>query len=174
MSYLYVIQCNEFYKVGIASDVAARVASLQTGNPYPLQVVAYYEFDNATPVEQSLHQCFAEQWQSGEWYKLGNGDLDKINSVCTLLGGKLETAPVEVGEQNVDDEQPVTPESVDQMERDGWRIEVINGGKYYHWRRGSADNRESRYGGYFADLPGDRQEEYFRRVEQRKEGKVEP
>lgn len=34
MEYIYLIECKEHYKIGIASDVFSRLATLQTGNPF--------------------------------------------------------------------------------------------------------------------------------------------
>jgi hypothetical protein len=43
-----------------------------------------------------------------------------------------------------------------------WRKEVIQGGKYWQWRIGSADSRKARYGGTFSTLSNDRKAEYER------------
>jgi hypothetical protein len=42
----------------------------------------------------------------------------------------------------------------------GWRIEVTHRGRYYFWRRGWGERRESRTGGKFAALPQERQSDY--------------
>jgi len=44
----------------------------------------------------------------------------------------------------------------------GWRVEVTRRGKYWTWRRGSAGNRQCRYGGKFETLPTERQMAYAR------------
>ncbi len=41
-----------------------------------------------------------------------------------------------------------------------WRQEVQRRGKYWQWRKGSAKNRSSRYGGKFDTLKPDRQVQY--------------
>ena len=42
MQYLYLIRCQQFYKIGVANDVQSRLAQLSTGNPFPLTVEAVY------------------------------------------------------------------------------------------------------------------------------------
>ena len=42
----------------------------------------------------------------------------------------------------------------------GWRIEVTRRGRYWQWRRGSLQNRQSRYGGRFDTLSAERQARY--------------
>jgi hypothetical protein len=49
----------------------------------------------------------------------------------------------------------------------GWRIEVFRRGRYWMWRRGHGNKRESRYGGRFALLPPERQAAYFENVRRR-------
>lgn len=170
MPYLYVVRCNEFYKIGIAADVSARISNMQTGNPYPLSVCAYYQFDNPAPVEQAIHQRFSKQWQLGEWFGLTESDLSLIDSICLLLGGiKQKEELPEI--QNTDDAEDaeVSAAGVNEMIKDGWRIEIKGEGaykgKYYSWRRGSGADRESKPGGKFCDLPKDRQDEYFANIE---------
>ena len=75
MPYLYLIRCKEFLKIGIANDVGSRIASLQTGNPYKLELLDAYQFDNPMPVEQSLHQRFAQLRTNGEWFTLADADI---------------------------------------------------------------------------------------------------
>jgi len=49
----------------------------------------------------------------------------------------------------------------------GWRIEVFGRGRYWMWRRGHGNKRESRYGGRFGLLPPERQAAYFENVRRR-------
>lgn len=58
-NYLYVVRCNNFCKIGIATDVESRLAAMQTGNPYQLTVEIACEFGSHGALEQCLHQKFA-------------------------------------------------------------------------------------------------------------------
>lgn len=89
MQYLYLIQCKDYYKIGIASDVSSRLASLQTGNPFMLNLVCDYGFDNAEIIERSLHQRYRCKRGIGEWFTLNEKDINDISTVCEMLGGTL-------------------------------------------------------------------------------------
>lgn len=87
MSYVYLIQSNEFFKIGITYDVSSRLSQLQTGNPNALVVKSCYEFSNAQAVEAVLHQKFASVRKHGEWFRLADKDIQDFGEICTMLGG---------------------------------------------------------------------------------------
>ena len=88
MQYLYLIKCQQFYKIGIANNVETRLAQLSTGNPYPLEVEIIYAFENAEVVERAIHQRYKETRQRGEWFSLDYDALKNIHSICLMLGGR--------------------------------------------------------------------------------------
>jgi len=102
MQYLYLIKCQQFYKIGIANDVQSRLAQLSTGNPFELEVLAVYGYDNAEIVERALHQAFANNRKRGEWFELDIPELNNFRKICQLLGGvwayEKELATVGEGE----------------------------------------------------------------------------
>jgi hypothetical protein len=166
MENLYIIKCNDFYKIGVANDLGSRLASLQTGNPYPLVVIASFEYPNAGFVERALHQAFAGARALGEWFKLGEADLEKLIILCKGLGG-IETGVRNetVNEQEIEEAETIQEEILDNPEKwdykamfaDGWRMEKSTSkgvnNRYWCWRRGGGDrNREYIYGGLLEDL----------------------
>jgi len=54
-------------KVGVASDVAARVASLQVGCPFPLALLG--TVPGGFSAERRLHSMFSEFRMQGEWFE---------------------------------------------------------------------------------------------------------
>jgi|GEM_PF-5101312 len=69
-------------KIGITTDVNARIAQLQTASPYQLKLVAVIAGTAAT--EKSYHRRFKQYRTSGEWFDLA-GDLKKfVNSLLCL------------------------------------------------------------------------------------------
>jgi hypothetical protein len=102
--YLYLIKCNEFYKIGSTNNVSARVDQLQTGNPYPLIVDSYYKFDYADSVERCLHSKFKNKRVSGEWFNLENDDLQMLATICNLLDGEKCTQEIVIADEETDDE----------------------------------------------------------------------
>lgn len=64
---VYFIQCGEFVKIGTATDVAARLLSLQTANPLPLVLLATER--GFVPRERELHRQFAALRHANEWFR---------------------------------------------------------------------------------------------------------
>lgn len=154
MPFLYLVKCQSFYKIGVASNIESRLASLQTGNPYPLEVVCHFEFENPAPVEQALHQRFEAQCERLEWFNLSASDIATLNEICLLLGGKRCGSVVNVTESDVsaaevlgvaNDDAPIL-ERIEKLLAEGWRLEFSGSGEYKkHYvtaRRGSGLNRE--------------------------------
>jgi hypothetical protein len=171
MGYLYLIKCNEFYKIGIGADVGDRIAQLQTGNPYELVCEVAYNFGNPLIVERVLHERFTDRQVRGEWYQLNGVDLDLFNQICALLGGEKHEN-ITPTDEDVEDASEVDAvggfddQEFDRMIADGWRVEVFKGGRYFQWRKGSRQ-KLSKYGGKFEDLPAERQAAYMDRVAQK-------
>lgn len=67
-SYVYVIRAGEDspIKVGLAKDVQARMATLQTGNPRKLRVL--YVLPGDLELEWQLHNRLQGQRLVGEWF----------------------------------------------------------------------------------------------------------
>lgn len=162
MQYLYLIKCQQFYKIGIANDVQSRLAQLSTGNPFDLEVLAVYGFENAEPVERAIHQKFANSRRRGEWFELDNSQVYIFGQICELLGGGVN-APVQlptVGEEEIEEAevlaQPTEGAKWDYaaMFADGWRMNRSDSrGRYWMWRKWDNGERKSIYGGVLDDLP---------------------
>ena len=74
-------------KVGITfGDVAARVASLQTGNPYDLRSIASIETPWAVEVEHLMHRTHARDMFRNEWMRC------RRDSLSILVGEAQATA----------------------------------------------------------------------------------
>lgn len=69
---VYVIQCNEFYKIGVARNLAKRLNEMQTGNPYELRVVLSIEVRGGSSfdTERFLHTKFQAYRVRREWFQL--------------------------------------------------------------------------------------------------------
>lgn len=123
MQYLYLIRCQDYHKIGIANDVESRLAQLSTGNPYPLEVVSVYGFQNAQPVEASLHQRFSASRIRGEWFRLNPNDVLVFGDVCNMLMGEKQ----EVG--HIDEDEIEEAEQEQDYALVGgkeWRLEARN------------------------------------------------
>ncbi|MEA5554191.1 GIY-YIG nuclease family protein [Anabaena cylindrica UHCC 0172] len=76
--FIYVLKNREYYKIGIAKDVAKRMRKLQTGNPIKHLFVSSSFFEDAPTFERLLHEAFAEYRGEGEWFKLPPEKLEEL------------------------------------------------------------------------------------------------
>lgn len=70
-SYVYFVACEvspgvRHLKIGRSIDPASRVASMQTGNPAPLELLGCVR--GGAELEKSLHRLFGPLRQGGEWF----------------------------------------------------------------------------------------------------------
>lgn len=68
----YVIRCGDFLKIGITADIHARLRTIESHNPHPLEVVALLVGGRA--VERSLHLRFKAYRHRDEWFRV-EGEL---------------------------------------------------------------------------------------------------
>jgi hypothetical protein len=160
MPYVYLLECQHFYKIGIANDVASRLAQLSTGNPYEIKVLAVYFFENAAVVEGALHQRFSANRERGEWFDLGKKELAVFHDVCVALGGTANTANTYVTDNDIQEAEEMQGYSdsakfdYSAMFADGWIMEVGNSKKGdWRWRMFEKGNKEFIYGGLIKNLP---------------------
>jgi len=67
------------YKIGYtAGNLNGRLATMQTDNSSPLELVECIETDDARKIEARLQQRYASRHVRGEWYKLHHEDVTKI------------------------------------------------------------------------------------------------
>ncbi len=85
--FVYIIQSGDRpkspIKIGVSSNVDKRVAELQTGNPYPLKVLASITCrskSDAYGLENFIHKKLRKHRMKGEWFKQGNIDFDNLFS----------------------------------------------------------------------------------------------
>lgn len=66
--FVYVIQAGDYFKVGIASSVESRIASMQTGNPHRIKLLRCWLTSEARDEEAQLHALLAAYHFRGEWF----------------------------------------------------------------------------------------------------------
>jgi hypothetical protein len=72
---LYVVQCGDFFKIGIATNPATRLVELQVGCPFPLKLLGTRSCVDAGFEEDVLHLRFDQYRTRGEWFKLPPAEL---------------------------------------------------------------------------------------------------
>jgi len=73
---IYVVQCHEFVKIGIAANPHARLAQLQVGCPYKLTLAGFWRSAHAIGEEEMIHSFLDEYRERGEWFKLPQPVID--------------------------------------------------------------------------------------------------
>lgn len=68
--FLYVLECNGFIKIGVTENVTLRVATLQTGNPYPIELLCKWHTSDPYDEERFWHNHLKQYRVRGEWFKL--------------------------------------------------------------------------------------------------------
>ena len=74
---IYILNCKEFYKIGITSNITKRKNELQVGNPFKINIIYFAKVENAARLESILHEKFWSKNVSGEWFKLNEKDLEE-------------------------------------------------------------------------------------------------
>jgi len=76
--YVYIVECDWKYKIGVARDVRQRIREMQTGNPNPLVLKDAVIADRAQALEQILHGFFEEHRNTGEWHDINADQLADV------------------------------------------------------------------------------------------------
>lgn len=90
--FVYLLRAGNAVKIGIAVNIGARLAALQSGNPLPIEIVGRRRFPNtlaALEAERSLHKRFCDQRAQGEWFRISTeAATDALNNLgavpCTM------------------------------------------------------------------------------------------
>lgn len=97
---VYFIRCNQFVKIGFTTRLKSRLDGLQSGNPYPLQVIGYVP--GGPEVELSIHQALAKNRNVGERFRLSK-------SVRQMIVRLLDEAEPEPGHIKAADGVKIEP-----------------------------------------------------------------
>ena len=90
----YVIQCNEFTKIGVAENVDTRMAYLQVGNPYELKLLKAFPSRQPVVDEEKLQRRFGRYHIRGEWFRLPATLLRGLLRLDDLMNVHADAAKV--------------------------------------------------------------------------------
>ena len=124
MKKIYIIQCNEYIKIGISEKPKQRLKALQTSTPYELVLVGTYDLKRPRTTEKLIHALLDDYHVRGEWfncsiiiakskiYNLIGKSGDEIKEISTIKIGTRKTRRKEERKQfdkeNVDGEVEIT------------------------------------------------------------------
>lgn len=107
---IYIVRCNDFYKIGRTSNLSGlggRLSSFNTGNPYKITLIIAAETEEVERIEQSLHD-FADNGKhekKGEWFKLCKESLDYIIKMI-VQSTDFENPPFSIENEKEAEEYP--------------------------------------------------------------------
>lgn len=79
---VYLLKAGEFYKIGVTQGaIENRVRALQTGSPYPIEIIHVIKAQNPYALEAQLHVDYANKRRQGEWFELDKWDVLKIKNI---------------------------------------------------------------------------------------------
>ena len=139
--YLYVIgnstrlftrKHNEirFIKIGISQDPEKRLKQLQTGCPFPLELIKIFKPENVLEMEQKLHRELSGCSTSGEWFMIAQSNLGNTLGYISKFvknGGSLKTTPINPKKRYADrtisqiEEGKLTPETMWSIVKNNYR-----------------------------------------------------
>jgi hypothetical protein len=95
MGFIYLISSGltDKYKIGVSKKPPNRKKELQTGNPFELSVVKYYESEFCYKIESVLHRLLKYKkyvsedfsYLKGEWFNLTNEDVKNFVFNCKKI-----------------------------------------------------------------------------------------
>lgn len=79
--WLYVVKCQDRYKIGRTIDLNRRLLELTKQVPFPLSLVHKSHHADINTIERSVHTKYEDQNIMGEWFKLTEGDLEWLKTL---------------------------------------------------------------------------------------------
>ena len=79
--FVYVLQADSYYKIGLSTNVEKRVKQLSTLPPFDVTLIHKIETGDMHQLESELHERFAEKRANGEWFVLSNEDLEWLRGL---------------------------------------------------------------------------------------------
>lgn len=77
-AHIYIMKCNDKYKIGVSKNVEKRIKQL-CGSPYPIEIIyTSHLIEDAYSIEKELHIQFERQRVLGEWFDLSDEDIAMI------------------------------------------------------------------------------------------------
>ena len=78
--YIYIVECDDNYKIGISVLPEQRVSLIKTDNAKPVSLVYLKEVPFAEDGERRIHKDLRERGLHvrGEWFKLDGETLDEV------------------------------------------------------------------------------------------------
>jgi predicted small secreted protein len=86
MKYIYLIKESEnnYYKVGVSSNITQRIKQLQTGFAGTIELIEKYPSEYSHKIEKSLHRKYNQYNIKGEWFNLPDSVINDFIKDCSV------------------------------------------------------------------------------------------
>ena len=129
---VYVIKCEDYYKMGRTFNLSLRLSQLQTSSPIKLEVVFWLSCRNsrsAANLETKIQKAFSSKRVNGEWYWLLPNDLRWIEK-------QQAERPIKKPKRRHDYPKPKSPSTTGAKYHPDWH--------YWNWKEAWEPWQESK------------------------------
>ena len=80
--YLYLLECEQYYKIGISNNPKNRFTAIRTANPFevkPVMCIFTYDRKKTKQLEKMLHSRFKIIQHRNEWFYKSDEIIELIN-----------------------------------------------------------------------------------------------
>jgi hypothetical protein len=88
--YLYLLECEQYYKIGISNNPKIRFTSIRTANPFevkPVMCIFTYDRKKTKQLESMLHSRFKRMQHRNEWFT-------KSFEIVNLIKSKVDNKEI--------------------------------------------------------------------------------
>ena len=79
VGYVYVLKAeNGLYKIGKTHNLQSRLSNIRTASPLHLEIYRVFKCVNCGYAESDLHDFYSDFREKGEWFRLGNKQLEDL------------------------------------------------------------------------------------------------
>jgi hypothetical protein len=78
---IYIVQCNDLYKVGFSFNPQSRLLQMSVTNPYDLRIIALLHTQDLTNAENYLHWKLKGRHYCREWFQLTDDDIEWLRNI---------------------------------------------------------------------------------------------
>ena len=93
---IYFIRLGKtnLYKLGFTRHLVHRLTSLDNNAPYPIQLCASYQSEQAADMEHQLHHKYVKHRTYGEWYKFARKQAKEIIAALHINGNNPDVLDI--------------------------------------------------------------------------------
>lgn len=78
---VYIIECNNKYKVGRTKNIDRRIKQFQTGNAEVINIVRKYFSGKDSKLETTIHNYLKNHKIIGEWFEISNANFIQLDAL---------------------------------------------------------------------------------------------